>query len=368
MTCRPIFAWGVSQMKGQVSAATSRHAASSGRARRRMPWLALKFLALALVAFAATWLDPAPASAQVAWRLATEYPESNISGVGLTTFARLVSLRTNGSVTVTNTFDDQLKIGSAKMFQAVEDRRITGGDAFAGPLEASDALFGLASLPFAVQSVDAAKAANGRARPLYERALARRGMRLLYITIWPSTGIWSSRPIASADDLRTLAVRTYDNNSAEVLRSAGATAEYLPFNEAVAKVKSHQLNAILTSGDGGAGKKLWDDLAYFTPINYAIPISIAFVSAEAFDALPKQVQGEVLQAAAETEASQFELLATRTTENYARMRANGVTIADPAPAAVIAALKKGAEAPIALWKTKVPVEAAGIVDWALRQN
>lgn len=352
-------------MTDQISAAISRYAAAS----RRLPWETLhKFLALAVVAFAATWLDLAPASAQVVWRFATEYPASNISGVGLTTFARLVSLRTNGNVTITNTFDDQLKIGSAKMFQAVEDRRIIGGDAFAGPLEASDAIFGLASLPFAVQSVDVAKAANGRARPLYERALARRGLRLLYITIWPSTGLWSNRPIVGADDLRTLAVRTYDNNSAEVLRSAGATAEYLPFNEAVAKVKNHQLNGILTSGDGGAGKKLWDDLAYFTPINYAIPISIAFVSAEAFGALPKQVQGEVLQAAAETEASQFELLATRTTENYARMRENGVTIADPAPASVIAALKKGAEAPIAQWKVKVPVEAAGIIDWALRQN
>jgi len=27
---------------------------------------------------------------------------------------------------------------------------------------------------------------------------------------------------------------------------------------------------ILTSGDGGAGRKLWDDLRHFTPINYAI--------------------------------------------------------------------------------------------------
>ncbi len=356
-------------MKDQLGALTSRRIAILERARQCIPWLILqKFLGLALVALGAIVLDAAPSSAQVAWRFATEYPQSNISGVGLTTFARLVSLRTNGSLTVTNTFDDQLRIGSAKMFEAVEQRRITGGDAFAGPLEASDAIFGLASLPFAVQSVDVAKAANGRARPLYERALAQRGLRLLYVTIWPSTGLWSSRPIVSADDLRSLAVRTYDNNSADVLRSAGAAAEYLPFNEAVVKVKSHQLNAILTSGDGGAGRKLWDDLGYFTPINYAIPISIAFVSAEAFEALPKQVQDEVLQAAAETEASQFELLATRTSENYARMRENGVTIADPAPASVIAALKKGAEGPIALWKTKVPADAAGIVDWALRQN
>jgi len=74
-----------------------------------------------------------------------------------------------------------------------------------------------------------------------------------------------------------------------------------------------------------------------------------------------------MQAAAETEASQFELLANRTAENYARMRTNGVNIAEPVPAAVIAALKRAAAAPIATWKAKVPVEAAAIVDWAIQQ-
>jgi transposase len=135
---------------------------------------------------------------------------------------------------------------------AVDTNRIAGGDAFAGPLEASDPVFGLSSLPFVVQSVDSARAVNARARPLYERALAARRLKLLYVTIWPSTGIWSDQPLKNVEDLRALSVRTYDYNSAEVMRTVGATAEYLPFNEAIAKVKEHKLNAILTSGDGGA--------------------------------------------------------------------------------------------------------------------
>lgn len=314
----------------------------------------------------------APAAAQttsqpVTWQMATEYPQSNISGVGLATFGKLVAERTNGAVATVNAFDNELKISSGEMLRAAQENRIVGGDAFAGPLEASDAVFGLASLPFVVQSIDAARAVNARARPLYETALAARGLKLLYMTIWPSTGVWSDRPLRGPDDLRTMIVRTYDYNSAEVMRAAGATAEYLPFNEAIAKVKDHKLNAILTSGDGGAGRKLWDDLPHFTPINYAIPISLAFIRRDAFDALPKDIQDQVTQAAADTEQSQFELLANRTAENYARMRHNGVTIAEPAPAAVIAALKQGAAAPIAAWKTKVPAEAAAIVDWAGRQ-
>lgn len=318
-------------------------------------------MALIFVAF------PATAFAQVQWKMTTEYPENNISGIGLVTFGKLLSSKTLGALTVVTAFDNELKITSREMPQAAQDHRIDGGDAFAAPLESSDQIFGLSALPFVVQSVETAKAMNARARPLYERALAARGMKLLYITIWPATGIWSDQPLKGEEDLHTLAVRAYDNSSADVLRAAGAAAEFLPFNEAIAKVKNHALNAILTSGDGGAGRKLWDDLHHFTPINYAIPISIAFVRKDAFDALSGDLQAAVDAAAAETEKSQIELLANRTAENYARMRANGVSIDEPPPTAIIAALKKAGSGPIAAWQAKVPAEASAILDWANRQ-
>jgi TRAP-type transport system periplasmic protein len=310
---------------------------------------------------------PATAFAQVQWKMTTEYPESNISGIGLVTFGKLLSSKTQGALTTVTVFENELKINSRDMSQAAQDRRIDGGDAFAAPMESSDPIFGLSALPFVAQSLETAKAVNARARPLYERALAARGMRLLYVTIWPATGIWSDQPIRNEDDLRGLAVRTYDNNSADVMRAVGATAEFLPFNEAIAKMKNHSLNAILTSGDGGAGRRLWDDLHHFTPINYAIPISIAFVRKDAFDALPADQQAAVEAAAAETETSQIELLVNRTAENYARMRANGVSIHEPVPPAIIAALKQAGSGPIAAWRAKVSPEASAILDWANQQ-
>ena len=310
---------------------------------------------------------PATAFAQVQWKMTTEYPESNISGIGLVTFGKLLSSKTQGALTSATAFDNEMKINSREMPQAAQDHRIDGGDAFAAPMESSDPIFGLSALPFVVQSVETAKAVNARARPLYERALAAQGMKLLYITIWPATGIWSDQPLKGEEDLRALAVRAYDKSSAEVLRAAGAAAEFLPFNEAIAKVKEHKLNAILTSGDGGAGRKLWDDLHHFTPINYAMPITIAFIRKDAFDALPADQQAAVDAAAAETEQSQLELLVNRTTENYARMRANGVSIDEPAPPAIIGALKKAGSGPIAAWQARVPPEAAAILDWANRQ-
>ncbi|MGL9617111.1 TRAP transporter substrate-binding protein [Bradyrhizobium sp. U531] len=330
---------------------------------------------LAVVAWIALVLNVAPALAQgaaqvtsqIIWQMTTEYPENNISGIGLATFASRVSERTHGFVTVTNAFDNKLKINSGEMPRAALDGRIAGGDAFAGALSGVDPALGLSTLPFLVQSVELARATNLRARPLYEKALAARGLKLLYLTIWPATGLWSERALQGADDLPTLNLRAYDANSSEVMRSAGANAQFLPMDAALAGLKEHRLNAFLTSGDGGAGRKLWDFLPHFTAINYAMPVSIAFVRSDAFAGLPEPMQREVMAAASETEQSQFALLAHRTSENYARMRDNGVAIAEPAPPSLLAALRKAATATVTAWEAQAGADAAGIVAWTRQQ-
>ena len=321
----------------------------------------------AILALAALVLSAAPAMAQVNWRMTTEYPQNNISGIGLTTFADRVAVRTNGFVTVANAFDNELKINSGEMPRAALDGRIAGGDAFAGALSGLDPVLALSTLPFLVQSVDVARATNARARPLYEKAFAARGLKLLYLTIWPATGLWSDHALAGADDLPKLNLRAYDASSSAVMRAAGANAQFLPMDKALAGLKEHQLNAFLTSGDGGAGRKLWDFLPHFTAINYAMPVSIAFVRSEAFAELSEPMQREVMAAAAETEQSQFALLAHRTTENYARMRDNGVNIAEPAPPSLVTALRNAATDTIATWETQAGADAAAIVEWARQQ-
>jgi TRAP-type C4-dicarboxylate transport system substrate-binding protein len=138
-------------------------------------------------------------------------------------------------------------------------------------------------------------------------------------------------------------------------------------DKALVALREHRLSALLTSGDGGVGRRLWEFLPHFTAINYAIPVSIAFIRSESFAALSPELQQKVLAAAAETEQSQRDLLAHRTAENYARMRDNGVTIAEPASASLLATLRRAADGPIADWRARAGRDAADIVEWALRQ-
>lgn len=303
------------------------------------------FLALTMAATAG-------ACAQVVWPMTTEYPESNISGVGLATFARLVASRTDGFVTARPAYDATL--ASRDLVRVAAEGRVAGGDAFAGPLDALDPVFALPSLPFLADSVAAARDLNARARPAYEAALARHGLRLLYVTVWPPTGLWSDRALAAPADLNGLRLRAYDDNSAAVMNAAGASATALSFGEAMARLKRGDLDGVLTSGDGGAARGLWDTLTHFTAVSYAVPVSLAFVRADLFDALPEPVRDGVLAAARETEASQSALLETRTQDNYARMRAHGVTILDPPPTGLVAHLRASAAPTLAGWRAKVP--------------
>ena len=108
---------------------------------------------------------PLSASAQTVWDMTTEYPQSAMSGLGVTTFAQHVTALTAGKLLIEPSFDAAKGIRSADMLTAIAERRVQAGDAFAGSLEADDAIFALPSLPFLVTSIADAKRLADLARP-----------------------------------------------------------------------------------------------------------------------------------------------------------------------------------------------------------
>ncbi|MES2010819.1 MAG: TRAP transporter substrate-binding protein [Pseudomonadota bacterium] len=318
-------------------------------------------LLLALLACGANlaWAQPAAAAT---WRMATEYPASAMPGEGLATFADEVKARTAGAIDVKPSFDASAGVKSAQMPAAVKEGRLEGGDAFGGALGAVDPLFLLSSLPFVATSVDSARRLAELARADYARAFEAQGQHLLYVTPWPPTGLWSRNAVGTLTDLRALSVRTYDETSTEVMRAAGAQPTNLSFADAMPRLKDGSVNAVLSSGDGGAGRKLWDYLPNFTAIGYAMPLSFTTVNAAAYAALPPALRASVDAAAQATEQKQWARLGTRLDENTTRMRANGVTIQDnPAPA-VQQALRDAGAGAVAAWRTRVGSERAGVLD------
>lgn len=302
----------------------------------------------------------APAMSQQVWRAATEYPATAMPGEGLARFAQLVGEATGGRLVVEPGYDGPDGLKSATIPAAVEAGKIAVGDAFGGALSGLDPIFQLSSLPFLATSLEQARALRDAARPRYEAAFARLGQILVYTTPWPPSGLWTRRPVTTSAELRGLAIRTYDATSTTVLRDAGAAPVELSFGDTMPRLKDGSLNAVLSSGDGGAGRRLWEYLPHFTAINYAMPLSFTTVSRAALEALDPATRGAVLEAGRKTEALQWQALETRTARNEAVMRASGVTIQPPQPD-LEAALADAAKRTNAAWEATAGADAAAIL-------
>jgi len=311
-----------------------------------------------LVLLAGAGLVAPPVRAATVWSAATEYPSGSIPAEGLATFARECAARDGPAITPLT--DAPAGIRSAAMPEAVAAARFAVGDAFAGALGGLDPVLVLSSLPFLATSLDAARRLRDAAKPAYTRILAARGLTLLWTTPWPATGLWSRAPLVGPDSLRGLRIRAYDAAGAEALTRAGATAEVLSFAAVADRLAAGTLDAVLSSGDGGAGRRLWDHLPHFTMIGYAMPISVAFAATAALSALPSAERTASFEAAIATEAAQWRLITTRGEANFATMRANNVTIAEPPPP-LLDALRAAAAPAEAAWVASTGAEGAAIL-------
>jgi TRAP-type transport system periplasmic protein len=286
------------------------------------------------------------------WTMATEYPANTVSGDGIAFFAQRLAEESGGHLTVLPSYDAAFGLKGADIVGAIRDGRLAAGCSFAGALGPVDPLFLLSSLPFVATSEAKARDLLGKAVGLYARRFKREGQRLLYAAPWPPSGLWAKTAIRLPSDLVALRLRVYDATGVDVFGAAKADAVNLSFADAGPRIASGAIQAVLSSGDGGAGRKLWEHLPCFTEIGYAVPLSFATLAAPLYDRLPIGLQQAVDRAALASQAHAWESLTGRLARNYAQMRANGVAItpADQVTPELAGILAKGASGAIEKWK------------------
>jgi len=302
-----------------------------------------------------------PACAQITLELINEYPATAISSQADAFFAQAVQRRSSGRVIIRPIPDAKSGLRSRDQLRAVTEGKFAMADSVGGTLGAEDPVFLLSSLPFVTPTVDDARALYAAAKPLYEKLFAERKQKLLYAVPWPPSGIWSKEPIRDAAILKTLKIRTYDNTGTEVMAKVTSAAAIVSFSELNAKLEAGDINAVLSSGDGGAGRQMWKYLKNFSDVGYALPLSFTSISLAAWASLDDAGRTALEEAARETTDHQWTVLGSRLSENFGRMRQNGVVIDETPPADVMAALHAAADATIANWLTRAGPEAQRVL-------
>ena len=247
--------------------------------------------------------------------MATEYPASTVSGDGIAFFTGKLAEESGRRLTILPSYDATFGLKSAEIVSAVRDGRLAAGCAFGGTLGGIDPLFLLSSLPFVAASAEESRRLLDKAGGLYAKRFAREGQRLLYATPWPPSGIWAKKPIRAPSDMVALRLRVYDATGVEVFAAAKADAVNLSFADAGPRIASGAVEAVLSSGDGGAGRRLWEHLPFFAEIGYASRSPSP--RSRSYDRLPSD-QKESVDRAAAPRRPWLGSLAKRLEENYAR--------------------------------------------------
>jgi len=318
---------------------------------------------LATVVMAFLLMAAGGARAQVVtWGMANEYPATSIQGEADARFAREVTRRSRGRIEIAHQYDASSGFRSKEMVDAIGRGDLWIGNIYMGALGGLDPVFLLPSLPFLATTPEQGQALAAVARPAYERALARYNQILLFQSPWPAAGIWANRPVDSVEALRGLRVRTADANGVIAFRAAGAVPVAVSFADALPQLRSGQLDAVLSSGDGGAGQRLMETLRHFTAIEYAVTMSMVTINADAWRALDPARQQAVREAAEETEARQWEVMKTRVAANYARMRAAGVTLTTELSSDYRRTLRAAGQVAVDDWLRQMGPAGARILD------
>ncbi|MBL8568083.1 MAG: TRAP transporter substrate-binding protein [Phreatobacter sp.] len=308
-----------------------------------------RFIAF-ILAFACGCL---PAFAQsVSLDLVNEYPATSIPGEADRFFAEQVAARLGGRVAVRPVAAAQSGLRSREQIDAVASGRVAMANTFGGAIGELDPVFAIASLPFLTPTVASAQRLYELAEARYVQAFASRNQKLLFVTPWPPSGLWTTRPVDSLAALRSLRLRTYDATGTTLFRRLAASAEIVSFADLEPRLAAGTIDAVLSSGDGGAGRRLWTRLPHFAAISYAIPLSFGTINLDVWNRLDAETRASLEAIGRETSARQWLAMTGRVEQNYATMRANGMTIATTVPPDVLAALQEAAIPAIDAWAAK----------------
>ena len=181
-------------------------------------------------------------------------------------------------------------------------------------------------------SIEEHKKAALQLRPFYTEMLAKKGLKLLSINTWPSQQIFSTVPIRTVADWKGKKIRVYGADSANVTRLLGGSPVNLAFGEVYSALEKKTVDGAMTSATNAEPMKFFE-VAKFLDYWYLAGAAQEWLVAnqKAWDALPKDLQGAVLDSIKESNLEEKEWQDAATAEERTRKRLPelGMTIVEP---------------------------------------
>jgi TRAP-type C4-dicarboxylate transport system substrate-binding protein len=310
---------------------------------------------IALAAFAAF----GAAQAQTKWDMPTPYSDGEFHTRNVKAFAEDVKKNTNGALDITVHANGSL-IKHPDILRAVSTGQVNVAEFLLGQFGNEDPVFAADNVPFVAPGYDNAFKFYQAQKPVLQKKLEGRGLRLLYAVAWPGQGIYTKDPVKSPADFKGLKMRTYSpltSRLAELLGMAPVQAQVPDIPQMFA---TGAMQTMVTSSATGTASKAWEFVKNYYKTNAWNPKNAVVVNQRAFSRLPKNQQDGILKAAAAAEPRGWEMSKQREKDADELLAKNGVSVSEPS-AELKSALTKIGEQMAAEWEKSAGADGQAIL-------
>src|SRR5438477_3514745 len=197
------------------------------------------------------------ASAQTKWDMPTPYSDGEFHTRNVRQFAEDVKKDTSGALEIT-VHSNQSLIKHADVLRAVSTGQVNIAEFLLGQFANEDPVFAADNVPFVAPGYDNAWKFYQAQKPVLEKKLQGRGLKLLYAVAWPGQGIYTKNVLKSVDELKGTKFRTYSPQTARLAELLGASPTVIQVPEVPQAFATGSINAMITSSATGTSTKAWE--------------------------------------------------------------------------------------------------------------
>ena len=290
----------------------------------------------------------------------TGYPISNPHTVTLQQLAKDIEFETKGKLRIVVHPNGSL-FRMPEIMRAVETGQAQMGEILMSTLVNQNPVFGLDSLPFLATGFDDAYRLYLAQKPVLERILDKRGVKLLYAVAWPPQGIYAKKELRSAADMKGLKWRAYNPATSKIAQVVGATPLTIQAAELSQALATGVVDSTMTSGATGVDSKIWESLTHYHTVNAWLPKNMLVVNRKEFDRLDKATQDIVAKLAQEAERKGWERMRRYNQESIDILAKNKMTIVTPTPQ-LMSDMRKIGDEMVADWLKQAGADGKEIID------
>ena len=267
----------------------------------------MKFLKNIILGLAALLFSINVASAGEKWDMALAYGAGNFHSANATEFAKNVTEKSGGKLTIVTHPGGSLFKGG-EIFRAVRTGQAPIGERFMSALGKEDPLLEVDSQPFLATNYGAAMRLYKASKPEIVKGLDSKGLVFLYAVPWPAQGLYSKKEINSLADLKGLKFRAYNSATIRIAELTGMAPTKIEAAEISQAFSTGAVESMITSPTTGKNKKIWENgVGYFYDIAAWFPKNMVIVNKDAWNKLDAATQKLVMSEADKAEKKGWDL-------------------------------------------------------------